>query len=212
MVKVRYLKVAFLILVCTVFFGCAPSFRSAKIDTNTGKFDSNTQVEPKCIKTYNLLPNIKNVKYAYLKATYSYDDEMFYNFIKNGLYSIGIEDVKNEQEISDFVLSNDLSNHVTSISDPISLHKLAEVTGPFLFIEAKLEMVHDCTFRFDLKVTYPATNTTVMDVSRVRLVWWDLDKEVNLPMLNLVKKWYDESAQLEPSSKDLKASSEKAGI
>jgi hypothetical protein len=197
---------------CVFFIGCAPSFKNAHISSNTGQFESKTEVEPKCIKTYTLLPGVKNAKYVYLKASYSYNDNVFYSFLKNGLMVIGIDNVMNEKEVSTFILSKGLSNYVTSISDPISLHNLAEVSGPFLFIEADLKMVTDVVYRFDLKVTDPATNKTLLDVSRVRLVWLDLDKEVNLPMLNLIKKWYDESAEIKGSDEEIKATPPKIGI
>ena len=191
--KIKFLLI---ILLSIAFIGCDPGFKRAQINPETNSFDTRTLVKQKDIKAYNLLPGIKQTKFVYLRTLYTSNDDLLFNFMSEGLKSIGIETVLNEKDLYDFILANNLSGYVTSITDPISLTRLAEV-APFLYIYCNLKLFGDCSYRFDLKVVDPLTNTSLLEASTYRLVMLSIDKEVNLPMLNLIKKWYDESAELE---------------
>jgi hypothetical protein len=203
--KRLYLCIVLVLVLLFSLLGCAPSFRPLEIDSKTGGFKSWGTVKPEDIKEYKLYPGIKNIKFVYLRTKYPSDNDHFYSYLANGLRTIGVKNVLNESELSNYVLSNGLSSYVTSISDPISLHKLSELVGPFLYMDADLDIIRDCTFKFVLKVINPAKNEGLLEVSRIELNDLDLDNEVNRPMLNLIKKWYDESAEFEPPAIDSKS-------
>lgn len=88
---------------------------------------------------------------------------------------------------------------MTNISDLVALNKLSKVLGPFLILDANLFLVGDCHFKFNLEVTDPSSTDVLLKVSRFRTNWMDMDTEINYPMMNVVKRWYDDSVKLGPS-------------
>ena len=116
--------------------------------------------------------------------------------MKDALIKIGFKKVYSERELSQMIIQSNLSAYVTNISDLISLHNLAKITGPFLVLESSVFLVGDCVFRFDLQIIEPLSSDTYLEISRIRTNWLDMDKEINYPILNVIKQWYDESAKL----------------
>lgn len=193
------MKINFRILlsILTLFFilGCA-SFKPANIDVVTGQFPASVEVDKKHIKIYRPLAGIQEANYVYLRAFSSYSNDKFYNFMKDALIKIGFKKVYSERELSQIIIQSGLSACVTNISDIISLHNLAKITGPFLVLESNVFLVSSCVFRFDLQIIEPLSGDTYLEISRIRTNWLDMDKEINYPILNVIKQWYDESSKL----------------
>jgi len=197
--KVKIIILIRYFFIITLFFlitGCAAPFKPANIDPSTGQFPASVDVDEKYIKIYRPLAGIEEANYIYLRAYSPYGDEAFYCFIKDALLKMGFKEVVSEEELSQMIIQSGLSDHVTSISDLISLSNLAKTTGPFLVLEASVFRIGETVYRFDLQLIEPFSGDTYLEISRIRTVWLDFDNEVNYPILNVIKRWYDESKKL----------------
>lgn len=116
--------------------------------------------------------------------------------MKDALLKIGFKRVYGEKELSQMVIKSGLSQIVSNISDLISLNNLAKATGPFIVMKSRVYRVGDAVYRFDLQVIEPLNSSTCLEMSRIRTNWLDMDTEINYPVLNLIKQWYDESIKL----------------
>jgi hypothetical protein len=201
--NLRNLLVLFSILIVS---SCA-SFKPATIDETTGQFPASAEVDQKYIKILQPLAGIKEVNYVYLRARSPYGGDRFYDFMKDALIKIGFKKVYSARELSQMVIQSGLSTYVTNLSDLISLNNLAKATGPFIIFDSTVYPVTDVVFRFDVQVIEPLSGNTYLEISRIRTNWLDMDKEINYPILNVIKQWYDESAKLpfkKPEDRDPK--------
>lgn len=183
------------LLILFLMLGCA-SFKPANIDETTGQFPASTEVDKQYIKIYEPLAGIKEANYVYLLAHSPYGTDRFYNFMKDALIKIGFPKVYSRKELSRLVIQNGLEAYITDLSDPISLNNLAKATGPFIILDSSVFPVADVVFRFDVQVIDPLSGDTYLEISRIRTNWLDMDKEINYPILNVIKHWHDESAKL----------------
>lgn len=185
-----------IILSLFLIFGCVASFKPADIDEANGQFPASADVDKKYIKIYRPFAGVQDVNYIYLRAYAPYGKDKFYEFMKDALLKIGFQITYSEKELSQRIIASGLSNYVTNISDLISLNNLAKATGPFLILECNIFRLTDVVYRFDLQLIEPLSGNTYLEISRVRTAWLDMDKEINYPILNVIKQWYDESTRL----------------
>ncbi|NJD55323.1 MAG: hypothetical protein FIA94_02840 [Nitrospirae bacterium] len=189
------LRIFLLLLFSFLTLGCA-SFKPANIDETTGQFPASAEVDKQYIKIYQPLAGIKEANYVYLLARSPYGNDKFYSFMKDALIKIGFKKVYSRKELSQLVIKSGLSTYITDLSDPISLNNLAKATGPFIILDSNVFPVADVVFRFDVQVIEPLSGDTYLEISRIRTNWLDMDKEINYPILNVIKQWHDESAKL----------------
>jgi hypothetical protein len=189
-------KIWILVLSLVFMTGCAGAFKLANVDPATGRFPTSVEVDKKYIKIFRLVPGVQETNYVYLRAASEFGGDRFYDFMKDALQKIGFKKIYSQRELSQFVVKSGLSQYVTSISDLVSLNNLAKAAGPFLIIECRVFRVSDVVFRFDLQLIDPLTGETSLEISRIRTNWLDMDSEINYPILNVIKQWYDESAKL----------------
>ena len=184
------------ILSLFIISGCTTFFNPLNIDEATGRFPASVDVDKKYIKIYHPFAGIQQVHYVYLRAYSPFGQDKFYEFMKDALLKIGFKITYNEKELSQRVIASGLSNYVTNISDLISLNNLAKATGPFLILECNTFRLTDVVYRFDLQLIDPLSGDTYLEISRIRTAWLDIDQEINYPILNVIKQWYDESTKL----------------
>jgi hypothetical protein len=179
----------FLMYSCTVY-------NPVNIDQATGQFPASAEVDKKYIKIYRPFAGVQDINFVYLRAYSPYGKDRFYEFMKDALLKIGFKVAYSEKELSQRIIAVGLSNYVTNISDLISLNNLAKATGPFLIVECNTSRLSDVVYRFDLQLIDPLSGDTYLEISRIRTAWLDVDKEINYPILNVIKQWYDESSKL----------------
>lgn len=192
-IKQIYIVVIVILLTTT---GCSLPFKPVNIDPVTGKFPASVEVQSKHIKTFKPLAGVKEARFVYLRADSYSHEALFYDFMKDGLAKVGFANVYNRNELSQITIRSGLSQYVTNLSDPISLHNLASSLGPFLILECAVFPIADAVFRFDVQLIEPITGNTYLEVSRIRTNWVDMDREINYPILNVIKRWHDESIEL----------------
>jgi len=195
------------IFVLLLMAGCA-SFKPASIDQATGQFPASCEVDKKYIKILQPLAGINEVNYVYLRTHTPYSNDRFYDFMKDALLKIGFKKVYSGKELSQMIIKSGLSTYITNLSDLISLNNLAKATGPFIVLDSTLYPVTNVVFRFDVQVIEPLSGDTFLEISRIRTNWLDMDKEINYPMLNVIKQWYDESAQIPYKKPEVKVPKE----
>lgn len=201
-----------LLIVISLFLmsGCA-SFQPANIDATTGQFPASVEVDKKYIKIYRPFAGVQDINYVYLRAYSPYGKDKFYEFMKDALSKIGFKTTYSERELSQRIIAGGLSTYVTSISDLISLNNLAKATGPFLILDCNVFRLTDVVYRFDIQLIDPLSGDTYLEISRIRTAWLDVDKEINYPVLNVIKQWYDDSVKT-PSERKIKSKVPKEGI
>lgn len=198
MVSAMKIKPAIYLLFIILFIvsGCAKPFKHVDIDPSTDQFPTSVSVDKKFIKIFHPLPGIQEVNYVFLQTYTPYGNDSFFEFTKDALLKIGFKRVYNEKELAQMVIQSGLSQYVTNLSDLISLNNLAMATGPFIFMQSRVYRVSDAVYRFDLQLIEPLSGRTFLEISRVRTNWLDMDTEINYPILNTIKNWYDESVKL----------------
>lgn len=196
------------ILSLITLVGCALPFKPAELDPKTGMFMTTVEVDDKYIKIYKPLAGVSEEKFIYLRAYSPYGGDKFYSFMKDSLEKIGFKKVYSEKELAQMIIQGGLSGYVTNISDLISLNNLAKATGPYLVLESHVYPVADTVFRFDLQLIEPLSGDTYLEISRIRTNWLDMDTEINYPIINVIKKWYQESTKL-PYKKEKEEPEEK---
>jgi len=179
-----------IVLIVYLMSSCAV-YKPLNIDPATGQFPASADVDKKYIKIYRPLAGVQDIDFVYLRAYSPYGEDRFHEFMKDALLKIGFKVPYSEKELSQRIIAIGLSNYVTNISDLISLNNLAKVTGPFLVVECNTFRLSDVVYRFDLRLIDPLSGDTHLEISRILTAWLDVDKQINYPILNVIKQWYD---------------------
>ena len=191
-----YSKTFLMALSILALMGCSTPFKPVNIDPATGQFPTSAEVDQKYIKIFRPLPGVRNMNYVFLQAYTPHGNDRFYEFMKDSLLKIGFKKVYGDRELSQMVIQSGLSKYVTNISDLISLNNLYRAAGPFVYLQSRVYLVSNAVFRFDLQLIDPLSGKTCLEISRVRTNWLDMDTEINYPILNVIRQWYEESAKI----------------
>jgi hypothetical protein len=175
--------------------GCADFFKPVPPDPVSKEFPTDIRVAGEDIRVFRPLAGIGEVRFVCLRTVSEYEPR-FYVFMKDALLSIGFKNVYSEKELSGPLTHNGRREYSGTSFDSTDFRRLAEARGPFVIADAHMVRLNDETFRFIVVLREPVSDTIRLEISRVAAVWYDMDIEVNYPVLNAIKKWYDASAGL----------------
>lgn len=177
--------------------GCAPVYQVAKPDADTGLLPTNVEVKPEEIKTFQPSPVAQRVRFVLLRtASGGLNTEPYNEFVLKALRELGITEIMSRDEFMRMVIDSPLRDTVGNATDPVALSKINDAVGPFIIVDAVQLHAGGAWFETRLRVTDPARAEVLLDVHRLRVNWANLDKEVNYPVLNVLKRWFDESKAL----------------
>ncbi len=186
----------FIPVVVIALISSCTTFKSAEVDPNTGQFESFSVVSDDEIKVYKPLAGVKTLPFVYLRtASKDYSGE-FEAVVRDSVGKMGFPRVVSEYELAKLVIARGLTGDVPSLRSPLSLHRLSQAIGPFLVADFRVGRLSDIRIGFDVVIIDPVSADIVFEASRRKVAWADFDKEIIYPMMNAVKRWFDESAKL----------------
>lgn len=180
-----------------VLAGCVPVYQVAKPDAETGLLPTTVEVKPEEIKTYQPSPVVQRIRFVLLRtASGGINTEPYNEFVFDALRELGITEIMSRDEFMRMVIDSPLRDTVGNATDPVALSKINDAVGPFIIVDAVQLHAGGAWFETRLRVTDPARADVLLDVHRLRINWSNMDKEVNYPVLNVLKRWFDESKAL----------------
>lgn len=186
-----------IIVASILISACAPTYQIAKVDPETGLIKTSVTVKPEEIKISVPTARVHEVKFVLVRASSGgMFTGPFSEFVVNSIGGFGFPEVIDREAFTQMVLASPLRDTVGNVTDPVALAKVSDSIGPFLIVDAVQVHLGDAWFQTRLRVTDASSAATVFEVNAVRLNWMDLDKEVNYPVLNALKRWIDESRAL----------------
>ena len=116
--------------------------------------------------------------------------EKYESYVTQTLKNIGgFKKIYTQTELEQYVIQNNLTDKVTSISDNIGLLNLQKQVGNFLVCESNVEFLGGYNYQFTFKITNPATAETVLDIKHQAFNWGGLDRPLFNPVFNYYIDW-----------------------
>ena len=189
---------ALFVLSAGMLSGCAV-YKVAKPDPQTGLLATGTEVKSDEIKAFVPSARIHDAKFIYLRSAsggVAGGGEEYDKFLDGVLPELGFAQIVRRDALVKLVVNSELINSVGSVSDPVALARLSKAIGPFLVLEIVQIYRGYATFETMVRLSDPETTEVLLSISRVRTNWADFDSEVNYPVLNVLKRWLDQSKAL----------------
>lgn len=188
------MKQIFAALLIMMMFSCSPTLKVKSVDEETGRFPTDTELKAEEIITDSTV-QIKKYNFLFIKES-QVNMEKYENYVSKTIENIGgFNKYYNQQELEQYIIQNELTDKVTSISDNIGLLNLQKQVGDFLVCETNVEYLGGYNFRFDFTLIDPATTQTVLDIEHKAFNWGGLDRPLFNPVFNYYIDWLEKSGQ-----------------
>ena len=153
-----------------------------------------TKIPPDQISHNRPHPNISGVKFALLFANSNNDPTGYGRLIKSALISVGFPEVLDEVEFTKRLVNSGAPAPIGGTQDLAALHQASKAIGSFVVVEARLTQLGTHNWRSALSVIDPSGPETLLqyDIGRVALL--SIEKELNYPMFNVLREWYQSSS------------------
>jgi len=192
------ISTAFLAVLSCGLIGCAPAYQVAKPDPATGMLPTEVEVKPEEILVFLPSPKVHGLKFLLLRsAGGGAHTKDFAAFMRSSVKELGIDQILSIEDLTKIVLASPLKESVGNVTDPVALAKISEAIGPFLILDAVQVFQGNAWFETRVRLTDPEASDRLLEIHRIRLNWANLDKEVNYPVLNVLKRWLDESRKMD---------------
>lgn len=194
-VRGRWLTIS---LLAIGILGCAPVYQVKTPDPETGLLPTHLEVPAEEILVYTPKAKAREVRFFLVRAASGGlgNNQSFVDFFRSAVKQLGIDQVVTYDELTKMVLSTHLRDTVGNVTDPIALANISREIGPFLILDAVQVHQGYGWFQTRVRITDPEEAQRLLEINRVKLNWSNLDKEVNYPVLNVIKRWLDESRAL----------------
>ena len=170
-------------------FSCSPTFQVKQIDEKKGKLPTDTKLSPSEIivdKTVDL----KKYKQFLFCSKWGASYGKYENYIVGTLTQIGgFNQYYTQTELERYVIQNNLTEKVTSISDYIGLSNLQKQVGDFLICETRIEYLGAYTYDFGFKIIDPSNSDVLLHIEHKGFNWSGLDRPVFNPVFNYYIDW-----------------------
>ena len=184
------IKNATLVCLLATLSGCA-SYAPPKINDKTGFYETITNLDEAAIRTRNTDVNLGKYRFVHLVSETNVYPGRFEFFTRAALAKNGFTRVLNTDELTELIASNSRFSSIQSISDPVSLRRLAELFGPILQIRFSSRWDGDVRRYVTMTITDLTTGEQLLHIYHSKLIWSDVDAEAHYPVLNEFKKWAD---------------------
>ncbi|AZA88491.1 hypothetical protein EG349_17810 [Chryseobacterium shandongense] len=168
---------------------CSPTLKVKQLDEKTGQLPTETKIMPNEVLTEkNINLNDFN-QFLFIKKS-GVNMEKYESYVTQTLKNIGgFKKIYTQTELEQYVIQNNLTDKVTSISDNIGLLNLQKQVGNFLVCESNVEFLGGYNYQFTFKITNPATAETVLDIKHQAFNWGGLDRPLFNPVFNYYIDW-----------------------
>ncbi len=179
----------FLFLIGTLTFSCSTTLKVKQLDERTGLLPTETILLPEEILVDKSIDLNDYRQFLYIKSS-GVNTEKYDLYIVETLKNIGgFDTVYTQSELEKFVIQNNLTDKVTSISDNIGLLNLHKQVGNFLICETTPEYLGGYNFSFKFSIINPSNSETVLEIKNKAFNWGGLDRPLFNPVFNYYIDW-----------------------
>lgn len=183
-------KCRLILCLLIVLSGCA-SYAPPKINDKTGLYDTSTSLDEGAVQNRNTNLNLRKYRFVHLVTETNVYPGRFEFFTRAALARNGLTTVLNTDELAEMVASNPRFSSIQSVTDPVSLRRLAEQVGPILQVRLSSRWDGDVRRYVTMTVRDLATGEQLLHIYHSKMIWSDVDGEAHYPVLNELKKWVD---------------------
>lgn len=175
-------------LIALIATGCSSTLKPAPRDPATGLFPTNTKLSSESVKILQPFDE-KYRTLVYVKTDES-KAKQYNDFFGESLKNMGtFKKVVTKEDLEKMVVTRNLTDKVSNISDLIGLNQLAKQIGPFLIVQPYVEVKQSYNFFAHLKAIDPETGTTVLLLEQTAFNWAGLDEPLFFPLMNGFMQW-----------------------
>jgi hypothetical protein len=175
--------------------GCNKVYERPQTDPGTGKYSS-VEFGQHDLKKYEPYAGIDSINFVYLRSYSNVKPDEFAEYLKEGLQQMGFKRVYSKEELAQHLIATGMAESVGNLNDLLGLNRLSQLAGPYLVLDAGVQHVGGAWFQSVVVVTDPAKPETILKASRRTINWMNFDAEISGPILNLIKRWRDDSSKL----------------
>lgn len=184
--KKRLLAIGFSII---LFSSCSPTLKVKELNTKTGKLPTETVINPEEILVEKSINLKEYSQFLFVKKS-GLNMEKYESYILGTIKNIGgFEKYFTQSELEQYVIQNNLTDKVTSISDNIGLLNLSKNVGKFLICESNVEYKGGYDFTFEYKVINPTNAEILLHIKHNAFNWGGLDRPLFNPVFNKYIDW-----------------------
>jgi len=197
--KVVNLKYVFLI--CTLLLsGCVSPLVATMPDEKTGNFPTSSKLKSEEIKIFKPINNLKQQKLslAITSVDTSWDRTKSYKtYMKKMLENIGFVNITENSQLETFIIKNNLNKEIPNLDNRIAYNQLSKYLGNYLIVTSNLEYIWQHRWKFTITVYDPVSSNVKFYASTKAISWSGVEKPILLPVINALKKWFDESKKIQ---------------
>jgi len=183
--KIKYL----LIGITFIGLSCSPTLKIKPLNEKTGKLPTDTRLTKNEIDADKPIDINKYKQFLFISGSRT-SSGRYGDYIVETLKEIGgFEKYYTQPELEQFVIQNNLTDKVTSISDRIGLLKLQQQVGNFLLCETRLEYLGAYEYSFDFKIIDPSNSEILLEIRHKAFNWSGLDRPLFNPVFNYYIDW-----------------------
>lgn len=179
---------AWLVVIVSIA-GCA-QYAPATLDPKTGQYNTYVEIDKSAYREYVTDVDPRSYRFVALDARSNVYPARFEFFVRKALADLGSPRVLNVKELVQLVRMHPQLQNLTSVSDPLTLKRISEVTGPTLLVMIDSLAPTGAARLMRLEVTDAASGRVLLRLEQRKTIWMDADAEVNLPLLNALRQWY----------------------
>jgi hypothetical protein len=176
-----------------VFFSCSPTLKVNAPDPKTGFLPTDSKVDQSEVLVDKPIELSKYNMFLYIRKS-KVNMDKYESYIIGDLKNIGgFNKFYTETELEQYVIQNNLTDKVTSISDNIGLINLQKQVGNFLVCETTAQNLGGYNFLFDFKITNPANAEVVLEIKHKGFNFSGLDRPLFNPVFNYYIDWMNKN-------------------
>ncbi len=172
-----------------LLFSCSPTLKVKELNPKTGKLPTETFLRQEEILVQKKINLNEYSQFLFVKKS-GLNMEKYEKYILGTLKTIGgFEKYYTQNEMEQYVIQNNLTDKVTSISDNIGLLNLSKNVGKFLICENNVEYKGGYDFTFEYKVIDPSNAEILLHIKHNAFNFGGLDRPLFNPVFNKYIDW-----------------------
>lgn len=182
-------KSILLIAMSVLTISCSPTLKVKQLDPKSGKLPTETVL----MQNEILIKKNTNLKeynqFLFIRKS-GVNMEKYETYILETLKNIGgFQKYYKQTELEQYIIQNNLTDKVTSISDNIGLLNLSKNIGKFLICESNVEYKGGYDFSFEYKIINPTNAEILLHIKHNAFNWGGLDRPLFNPVFNEYIDW-----------------------
>jgi len=172
-----------------VLGGCAVMYPTPPIDPKTGRYPDGRALPPSAILRFDPDIDLSAVRFVYLVADTNDLPARYEFYCRQALARLGFRNVLTSRELGDLIQDTPALRGLASMSDPVSMRRLASAVGPVIKVEFEHTYNGSGPRSGSIRVADAGTGRVMFHVSVSRAIWGSLESDLFYPTLNALGDW-----------------------